>query len=48
MLLLDERGSDRERFITTVTSDELFAYIDDFLLDEEERERLEMYRDYCD
>lgn len=47
MVLLDERGSDRERFIGTVTSDELFSYIDDYLLDEQERDRLELHRDVC-
>lgn len=48
MVLLDDRGLDRERFIMPVASDELFSYIDAFLLDEEERERLELHRDFCD
>ncbi|XP_029297715.1 sushi repeat-containing protein SRPX2 [Cottoperca gobio] len=48
MLLLDKLGLDRERFITPMASDELFSYIDNFLLDEEERERLELHRDFCD
>ncbi|CAK6964693.1 sushi repeat-containing protein SRPX2 [Scomber scombrus] len=48
MVLLDERGRDRERFIIPMASDELFSYIDSFLLDEEERERLELHRDFCD
>ncbi|XP_058505498.1 sushi repeat-containing protein SRPX2 isoform X1 [Solea solea] len=48
MVLLDKLGMDRERFITPVGSDELFSYIDSFLLDEEERERLELHRDFCD
>lgn len=48
MVLLDERGADRERFITPLSPEELFAYTDDFLLDEEERERLELTRDICD
>ncbi|CAL8356167.1 unnamed protein product [Merluccius merluccius] len=48
MLLLDKRGVDRERFIGTMTSDELFAYIDDFLLSEEERDRLELHKDFCE
>ncbi|KAM9741534.1 sushi repeat-containing protein SRPX2 [Menidia menidia] len=47
MVLLDERGLDRERFITPVSSDELFSYIDGFLMDEEEREKLELRRDFC-
>ncbi|XP_014067679.2 sushi repeat-containing protein SRPX2 isoform X2 [Salmo salar] len=48
MVLLDKDGLDHERFITPTTSDELFSYIDDNLLDEEERRRLELHRDYCD
>ncbi|XP_062332491.1 sushi repeat-containing protein SRPX2 isoform X1 [Osmerus eperlanus] len=48
MVLLDKQSVDRERFITTTTSDELFSHIDDYLLDEEERNRLELYRDHCD
>uniref|UniRef100_A0A668A1J3 Sushi repeat-containing protein SRPX2 n=1 Tax=Myripristis murdjan TaxID=586833 RepID=A0A668A1J3_9TELE len=36
MVLLDKHGVDRERFITTMTSDELFSYIDNYLLDEAE------------
>lgn len=48
MVLLDKLGLDRERFITPMGSDELFSYIDSFLLDEEERERLELHRDFCD
>uniref|UniRef100_G3PZ74 Sushi repeat-containing protein SRPX2 n=1 Tax=Gasterosteus aculeatus TaxID=69293 RepID=G3PZ74_GASAC len=47
MLLLDELGLDRERFITPQASHELFYYIDSFLLDEEERGRLELQRDFC-
>lgn len=48
MVLLDKLGLDRERFITPVSSDELFSYIDSFVLDEEERERLERHRDFCE
>lgn len=48
MLLLDKLGLDRERFIAPMASDELFSYIDSFLLDEEERDRLELNRDLCD
>ena len=48
MLLLDELGMDRERFIYPMASDELFSYIDSFMLEEEERERLELHRDFCD
>jgi sushi family protein SRPX2 len=48
MVLPDKDGLDHERFLTPTTSDELFSYIDDNLLDEEERHRLELHRDYCD
>lgn len=48
MVLLDKLGLDRERFITPVSSDELFSYIDSFVLGEEERERLERHRDLCE
>lgn len=48
MVLLDERGVDRERFITPTSSEELFSHIEDYLLDEEERERLELHKDFCD
>lgn len=48
MLLLDELGLDRERFIAPVASEELFSYIDHFVLTEEEREKLEEKRSFCD
>ncbi|XP_038145488.1 sushi repeat-containing protein SRPX2 [Cyprinodon tularosa] len=48
MVLLDKLGVDRERFIVPVSSDELFSYIDSFLLEEEEREKLELHKDFCD
>ncbi|XP_026213542.1 sushi repeat-containing protein SRPX2 [Anabas testudineus] len=48
MVLLDKLGVDRERFITPMASEDLFSYIDSSLLDEEERERMELHRDFCD
>ncbi|XP_053361264.1 sushi repeat-containing protein SRPX2 [Clarias gariepinus] len=48
MVLLDELGVDRERFIEPTTSDELYNYIEEYLLTEEERERLQLTRDLCD
>ncbi|KAI4880162.1 hypothetical protein NFI96_031180 [Prochilodus magdalenae] len=48
MVLLDELGVDRERFINPTTSEELYSYIEDYLLSEEERERLELNKDLCD
>lgn len=48
MVLLDELGVDRERFINPTTSDELYTYIDEYLLTEEEQERLQLNKDLCD
>ncbi|XP_057706123.1 sushi repeat-containing protein SRPX2 [Corythoichthys intestinalis] len=48
MVLVDKMGLDRERFINPIASEELFSYIDSFVLDEEEREKLELHRDFCD
>ncbi|XP_061541695.1 sushi repeat-containing protein SRPX2 isoform X1 [Phycodurus eques] len=48
MVLVDKLGLDRERFINPLASEELFSYIDSFVLDEDEREKLELHRDFCD
>lgn len=48
MVLVDEDGVDRERFMNPTTSMELYAYIEDYLLEDEERERLEIDRDLCE
>ncbi|KAK2838824.1 hypothetical protein Q7C36_013638 [Tachysurus vachellii] len=48
MVLLDELGVDRERFINPTTSDELYTYIEEYVLTEEEQERLQLNRDLCD
>ncbi|XP_048840621.1 sushi repeat-containing protein SRPX2-like [Brienomyrus brachyistius] len=48
MVLLDSYGIDQDRFIAPTTPEELFSVIDAYMLDEEERERLEKQRDYCD
>uniref|UniRef100_A0A6Q2XE27 Sushi repeat-containing protein SRPX2 n=1 Tax=Esox lucius TaxID=8010 RepID=A0A6Q2XE27_ESOLU len=48
MLLLDKDGLDHERFIVPTASDEIFSYIDNNLLDEEERRRLDLHVNYCD
>uniref|UniRef100_A0A673GJA2 Sushi repeat-containing protein SRPX2 n=1 Tax=Sinocyclocheilus rhinocerous TaxID=307959 RepID=A0A673GJA2_9TELE len=47
MVLLDEYGVDRERFVNPTTSDELYSYVEEYLLTEE-LERLAMNRDFCD
>ncbi|KAG2464183.1 SRPX2 protein, partial [Polypterus senegalus] len=46
IVLVDKHGVDRERYIDPVTSNELFSYIDTYLLSPKERERLED-RDLC-
>lgn len=48
MVLLDELGVDRERFINPTPSDELYTYIEEYLLTEEEQERLQLNTDLCD
>ncbi|XP_018602090.1 sushi repeat-containing protein SRPX2-like isoform X1 [Scleropages formosus] len=48
LVLLDEYGVDRERFIAPTAADELYYYLDTYILSEEERERLEKQRDYCE
>ncbi|KAJ8401759.1 hypothetical protein AAFF_G00377300 [Aldrovandia affinis] len=48
MVLLDEHGIDRERFVSPTTPEELCYLVDTYLLEEEERERLEKNTDYCD
>lgn len=48
MLLLDELGLDRERFIIPMASGELFSYVEHFVMAEEEREKLEEKRSLCD
>ncbi|XP_052470509.1 sushi repeat-containing protein SRPX2-like [Carassius gibelio] len=48
MVLLDEYGVDRERLVNPTTSDELYSYLEEYLLTEEELERLAMNRDFCD
>ncbi|XP_053486417.1 sushi repeat-containing protein SRPX2 [Ictalurus furcatus] len=48
MVLLDELGIDRERFINPTTSDELYNFIEEYLLTEEEQERLQLNKDLCD
>ncbi|MGH0166656.1 UNVERIFIED_CONTAM: hypothetical protein FKN15_051283 [Acipenser sinensis] len=48
MVLVDKQGMDRERYIDPVTSDEIFSYIDTYMLSTEERERMESNRDHCD
>ncbi|TSQ81061.1 Sushi repeat-containing protein SRPX2 [Bagarius yarrelli] len=48
MVLLDEVGVDRERFINPTTSEELYTYIDEYVLTEEEQERMQLNRDLCE
>ncbi|XP_063046548.1 sushi repeat-containing protein SRPX2 [Engraulis encrasicolus] len=48
MVLVDAEGVDRERFRNPANSMELYAYIEDYLMDDDERERLETTRDMCE
>ncbi|XP_062855973.1 sushi repeat-containing protein SRPX2 [Trichomycterus rosablanca] len=48
MVLVDELGVDRERFIIPTSSEELYTYIEEYLLTEEERDRLQQNKDLCD
>ncbi|KAJ8348744.1 hypothetical protein SKAU_G00273330 [Synaphobranchus kaupii] len=48
MVLLDKHGVDHERFINPTTSEEFYSIIDTYLMEEEERQRLEKKIDYCD
>ncbi|XP_061690248.1 sushi repeat-containing protein SRPX2 isoform X2 [Syngnathoides biaculeatus] len=47
MVLVDKMGLDRERFINPLPSEELFSYIDSFVLDEDEREKLDLHSEFC-
>uniref|UniRef100_A0A8D0L4J1 Sushi repeat-containing protein SRPX2 n=1 Tax=Sphenodon punctatus TaxID=8508 RepID=A0A8D0L4J1_SPHPU len=48
MVLVDKEGVDRERYIEPVTPDELFTYVDTYLLSSQESARRELNRDMCE
>ncbi|NXG88674.1 SRPX2 protein, partial [Stercorarius parasiticus] len=47
-VLLDKAGTDRERYISPVSPDELFVFIDTYLLSEQEAARREQSGDPCE
>ncbi|KAM5126209.1 sushi repeat-containing protein SRPX2-like [Mantella aurantiaca] len=48
MVLLDKYGVDRERYRQPATSDELFTFIDTYLLSSQEIPLVEANREHCD
>ncbi|GCB60647.1 sushi repeat-containing protein SRPX2 isoform X1 [Scyliorhinus torazame] len=47
VVLIDKYGTDRERYIQPVTSSELFPFIDNYLLQTEERAILQLKENFC-
>lgn len=47
-VLLDKAGTDRERYIAPVSPDELFVFIDTYLLSEREAARRAQSGDPCE
>lgn len=48
MVLLDKYGVDRERYRQPTTSDELFTFIDTYLLSSQEMAQVEANREHCE
>ncbi|XP_060612364.2 sushi repeat-containing protein SRPX2 isoform X1 [Anolis sagrei] len=48
VVFVDKDGVDRERYIEPVTPDELFSFVDDFLLSSQEELQREQNRDICE
>lgn len=48
MVLIDKQGIDRERYMEPVTPEEIFTFIDDYLLSNEELIQRREQRDMCD
>ncbi|XP_006528669.1 sushi repeat-containing protein SRPX2 isoform X1 [Mus musculus] len=48
MVLIDKQGIDRERYMEPVTPEEIFTFIDDYLLSNEELARRVEQRDLCE
>ncbi|XP_025023646.1 sushi repeat-containing protein SRPX2 [Python bivittatus] len=47
-VLIDKYGTDRDRYIQPVTPDELFSFVDTYLLSAQEQLRREQNRDVCE
>lgn len=48
MVLIDKQGIDRERYMEPVTPEEIFTFIDDYLLSNQELTQRRMQRDICE
>lgn len=48
MVLIDKQGIDRERYMEPVTPEEIFTFIDDYLLSNQELARRAEQRDVCE
>ncbi|XP_062820155.1 sushi repeat-containing protein SRPX2 isoform X1 [Anolis carolinensis] len=48
IVFVDKDGVDRERYIEPVTPDELFSFVDDYLLSSQEELQREQNRDVCE
>lgn len=48
MVLIDKQGIDRERYMEPITPEEIFTFIDDYLLSSQELTRHREQRDICE
>lgn len=48
MVLIDKQGIDRERYMEPVTPEEIFTFIDDYLLSNQELAQRREQRDVCE
>ncbi|XP_037677464.1 sushi repeat-containing protein SRPX2 isoform X2 [Choloepus didactylus] len=48
MVLIDKQGIDRERYMEPVTPEEIFTFIDDYLLSNQELTQRRVQRDVCE
>lgn len=48
VVLIDKDGVDRDRYIQPVTPDELFSFVDMYLLSPQEQLQQEQNRDMCE
>lgn len=48
VVLIDKDGTDRDRYIQPVTPDELFSFVDMYLLSTQEQSQQEQNRDMCE
>lgn len=48
MVLIDKQGMDRERYMEPVTPEEIFTFIDDYLLSNQELTQRREQRDVCE